>query len=63
MEGYEESVEIIEIPGDKSDEKLTQENIKLFWNYVEKINWLFANTRPDLVVHVLELIKNRTMQD
>ena len=40
--------------------------MRILRKYIEKLNWLAANTRPDIAVSVLELAKNQkkaTLQD
>ena len=56
----------IEVREDKSDERLMREEMKVLRKYVGKLNWLAANTRPDLAIHALELAKkqkNVTLKD
>jgi hypothetical protein len=59
MNDYAESLEEIEVREDKSDERLTRDKMKVLRKYVGKINWLAANTRPDLAIHALELAKKQ----
>ena len=59
MNDYALSLEDIEIREDKSDEKLTREEMRIFRKYVRKLNWLAANTRPDLAINALELAKKQ----
>ena len=59
MNDYALSLEDIEIREDKSDEKLTREEMRVFRKYVGKLNWLAANTRPDLAINALELAKKQ----
>ena len=57
MKEYAECLEEIEIGEDKSDEKLSRDEMKTLRKYGGKINWLAANIRPDLAIHALELTK------
>ena len=52
-------MEDVEIREDKSDEKLTREEMRVFRKYVGKLNWLAAKTRPDLAINALELAKKQ----
>ena len=66
MNYYTDSLEEIEVREDKSDERLMREEMKVLRKYVGKLNWLAANTRPDLAIHALELAKkqkNVTLKD
>ena len=53
MDEYAESLEEIKIREDKSDEELTRDELKILQKYVGKLNWLVANTRPDIAIHAL----------
>ena len=55
MEDYAKSLEEIQIREAKADELLTREELKLFRKYVGKLNWLAANTRPDLAIYTLDM--------
>jgi len=44
---------------DKSDEKLTREEMRVLRKYVGKLSWLAANTRPDLAIYALDLAKKQ----
>ena len=59
MEDYAKSMEEIQIREAKADEILTREELKVFRKYVGKLNWLAANTRPDLAIYALELEKRQ----
>ena len=59
MEDYAKSMEEIQIREAKADEILTREELKVFRKYVGKLNWLAANTRPDLAIYALELGKKQ----
>ena len=59
MNDYVMSLEDVEIREDKSDEKLTREEMRVLRKYVGKLSWLAANTRPDLAIHALDLAKKR----
>ena len=66
MDEYAESLEEIKIREDKSDEELTRDELKILQKYVGKLNWLAANTRPDITIHALELAtkqKKVTLKD
>ena len=52
-------MEEIKIREDKSDEKSTRDELKILQKYVGKLNWLAANTRPDIAIHALELAKKQ----
>ena len=55
MEDYTKSLEEIQIREAKADEILTKEELKIYRKFVGKLNWLAANTRPDLAIYALEL--------
>ena len=55
MEDYVKSLEEIQIIDAKSDETLTRDELKVLIKFVGKLNWLAANTRPDLAIYALEL--------
>ena len=59
MEDYAKSLEEIQIRDAKADEPLTREELKVFRKFVGKLNWLVANTRPDLSIYTLELAKRQ----
>ena len=59
MDEYAESLEEIKIREGKSDEELTRDELKVLQKYVGKLNWLAANTRPNITVHALELAKKQ----
>jgi hypothetical protein len=59
MKDYAKSLEEIKIREDRSDENLTREEMKVLRKYVGKLNWLAANTRPDIAIHALELAKKQ----
>ena len=59
MEDYAKSLEEIQIRDTKADEPLTREELKVFRKFVGKLNWLAANTRPDLAIYALELAKRQ----
>ena len=55
MDEYAESLQEIKVREDRSDEELTRDELKVLRKYVEKLNWLAANKRSDIAVHVLDL--------
>ena len=57
MNDYAASLEDVEIREDKSDDKLTREEMRVLRKYVGKLSWLAANTRPDLATYTLDLAK------
>ena len=57
MEDYAKSLEDIQIRDAKADEPLTRDELKVFRIFVGKLNWLAANTRPDLAIYAFELAK------
>jgi len=59
MNNYAMSLEDVEIREDKSDEKLTREEMRVLRKYIGKLSWLAANMRPDLAIHTLELGKKQ----
>ena len=59
MEDYAKSLEEIQIRDAKADETLTRDELKVLRKFVGKLNWLAANTRPDLAIYVLELAKRQ----
>ena len=59
MNDYVKSLEEIQVREDGSDEVLSREKMKLLRKYVGKLNWLAANTRPDLAIHALDLAKKQ----
>ena len=59
MEDYAQSLEDINIREAKADEKLTREELKIYRKYVGKLNWLAANTRPDLAIYALDMAKKQ----
>ena len=59
MEDYAKSLEEIQIREAKADEILTREELKVYRKFVGKLNWLVANTRPDLAIYALELAKRQ----
>ena len=66
MEDYAKSLEPIEVRDGRKDEILTREEMKILRKYVGKLNWLAANTRPDLAIYALDLAKkqkNATLKD
>ena len=38
---------------------MTKEEMKVLRKYVGILNWLAANTRPDITIHALELAKKQ----
>ena len=58
MEDYAKSLEEIQIRDAKADEPLTRDELKVFRKFVGKLNWLAANTRPDLAIYALESAKS-----
>merc|ERR1712055_697488 len=59
MNDYAASLVDVEVREDKSDEKLTREEMRVLRNYVGKLSWLAANTRPDLAIYALDLAKKQ----
>ena len=59
MEDYAKSLENIQIREAKADEPLTRDELKVYRQFVGKLNWLAANTRPDLTIYALELAKRQ----
>ena len=53
MDEYAETLEEIKIREGKSDEELTRDELKVLRIYVGKLNWLAANTMPDIATHAL----------
>ena len=54
MEDYAKSLEEVHIRDAKADEPLTRDELKVLRKFVGKLNWLAANTRPDLAIYALE---------
>ena len=52
-------MEGIKVREERSDEELTRNEMKVLRKYVGKLNWLAANTRPDISIHALELAKKQ----
>ena len=48
-----------EIREDRSDESLTREELKVLRKYIGKLNWLAANTRPDIAIYALDQAKKQ----
>ena len=49
-----------------SEEELTEIGMKTYRKYIGKLNWLASNTRPDLLVFVMEIArkqKRATLKD
>ena len=59
MEDYAQSLEEVQIREAKADAELTREELKVFRKYVGKLNWLAANTRPDLAIYALDMAKKQ----
>jgi hypothetical protein len=59
MEDYAKSLETIVVREGSQDDPLTREELKVLRKYVGKLNWLAANTRPDLAIYALELAKKQ----
>ena len=59
MEDYAKSLEDIQIREAKADKILTRDELKVYRKFVGKLNWLAANTRPDLAIYALELAKRQ----
>ena len=59
MDEYAESLEEIQVREDRSDEELKRDELKVLWKYVGKLNWFTANTRPDIAIYALELVKRQ----
>ena len=56
-----QSLQEITIREDKSDEELTRDELKILQKYVGKLNWLAANTRPDIAIYALNLAKKKQL--
>ena len=66
MNEYAKSIEEVKVREDRSDEKLSREEMKILRKYVGKLNWLASNTRPDIAIYALDLAKkqkNATLKD
>ena len=66
MNEYAKSIEEVKVREDRSDEKLSREEMKILRKYVGKLNWLASNTRPDIAIYALDLAKkqkNVTLKD
>ena len=50
MEDYAKSLQEIQVRDAKVDEPLPRDELKVFRKFVGKLNWLAANTRPDLAI-------------
>ena len=50
---------ITQIRDAKADEILTRDELNVLRMFVGKLNWLAANTRPDLAIYALELAKRQ----
>ena len=59
MENYAKSLEDIQIREANADETLTRDELKIYRKFVGKLNWLAANTRPDLAIYALDLAKKQ----
>ena len=59
MEDYAKSLEEVQIRDAKADDPLTRDELKVLRKFVGKLNWLAANTRPDLAIYALELAKKQ----
>ena len=53
MKDYAKRLENIEIRKEMSDDPLTEEEMKIFREYVGKLSWLASNKRSDLAIHVI----------
>jgi hypothetical protein len=61
MEEYASSIEkIVDIRKVKGYEELTRIEMKVYRKFVGKISWLAANTRPDLSVMALLMLKKNS---
>ena len=63
MEDYAKSLEEIQIRDAKVDKPLTRDELKVLRKFVGKLNWLAANTRPDLAIYALDLAKGQKKVD
>lgn len=66
MDEYTRSLEILEIRKGKSEEELTEVEMKTYRNYIGKFNWLGSNTKQDLSIYVKESVrkqKKETLKD
>ena len=52
---YARSIEKLELREGKSDEELTDKELKVFRTYIGKLNWLASNRIPDLSIYVMDL--------
>ena len=49
----------VQIRDAKADELLTIDELKVLRKFLRKLNWLAANTRPDLAIYALYLAKRQ----
>ena len=54
MEEYAKSLEMIVVRKGSPWQILTDVEMEMYRKYVGKLTWLVSNTRPDLVVYVME---------
>ena len=59
MQDCAKSSEEIQRRETKVDEPLKRDELKVFRKFVGKLNWLAANTRPDLAIYAMELEKRQ----
>ena len=59
MEDYAKSLEEVQIRDAKANDALTRDEFKVLMKFVGKLNWLAANTRPDLAIYALKLAKKQ----
>ena len=59
MEEYAKSLEMIEVIKGSPREILTDVEMKVYRKYVGKLTWQASNTRPDLVVYVMESVRKQ----
>ena len=62
MNDYAAYLEDIVVRDDALDKKLTQDEMHVFRKYIRKLSWLAANTRPDLLIHALDLAQSKSRQ-
>ena len=59
MDEYVESLQEIKVQEDRSYEELTRDELKVSRKYVDNLNWLAANMKPDILIYTLELAKKQ----
>ena len=59
IDNYARSPEKLDIGDRKPDEPLTREELKFYRKYKGKSNWLPSNTRPDLLLYVMNIARRQ----